>query len=267
MLSIGQFSKVCLVSVKALHHYDKIGLIHPSRVDKSTGYRYYDESQIPVMLLIGRLKRYGFALSDMKVLISGGDKRVLFAKLKEQKHILQGQVSEMSFILNELDQHLSDFERTGDIMGYQNKYTVELEETGARNILSTRQQMGVDEFGKYYGHLYEKVAKDKLTVDGTVMAIYHDEEFNQECNDTELALGVIDPSQATRILSGGLCAATMHYGPYSDLPGAYGALMKWIEENGYEVESSPYEIYIKTQFDQLAPDQWETKIFFPVKKK
>ena len=28
----------------------------------------------------------------------------------------------------------------------------------------------------------------------------------------------------------------------------------------------PYEIYRKNQFDKLPPDEWETEIFFPVKK-
>lgn len=30
MLSIGEFSKICQVSVKTLHHYDKLGLLVPA---------------------------------------------------------------------------------------------------------------------------------------------------------------------------------------------------------------------------------------------
>lgn len=44
MLSIGQMSKTCGVSVKTLRHYDKIGLLRPEQTDMFTGYRYYDES-------------------------------------------------------------------------------------------------------------------------------------------------------------------------------------------------------------------------------
>lgn len=62
MLSIGQFSRACHVSVKALRHYEKVGLLLPTRVDEWTGYRYYDEGLIDAMLLIQRLKRYGFSL-------------------------------------------------------------------------------------------------------------------------------------------------------------------------------------------------------------
>lgn len=82
MLSIGQFSKTCLVSVKALRHYDKIGLIHPVYTDPFTGYRYYEESQIPETLLIGRLKRYGFSLSEIKDFFPGRIKGRSFQNCK-----------------------------------------------------------------------------------------------------------------------------------------------------------------------------------------
>jgi hypothetical protein len=40
-LSIGSFSRVSGLTVKALRHYDEIGLLEPARVDEWTGYRYY----------------------------------------------------------------------------------------------------------------------------------------------------------------------------------------------------------------------------------
>lgn len=46
MLSIGQFSLACHVSIKALRHYEKVGLLLPTRVDDWTGYRYDDARRI-----------------------------------------------------------------------------------------------------------------------------------------------------------------------------------------------------------------------------
>ena len=63
-----------------------------------------------------------------------------------------------------------------------------------------------------------------------------------------------------------LCATTIHKGAYSGLPDAYGAIVAWINANGYHMNGMPYEIYRKTQFDKLPPEEWETEIFFPVKK-
>lgn len=73
MLTIGQMSKACSVTVKTLRHYDKIGLLRACEVDRFTGYRYYSEDQIGRMLLIDRLKRYGFSLSDIQGLMQISD--------------------------------------------------------------------------------------------------------------------------------------------------------------------------------------------------
>ena len=70
MLQIGEFSRICQVSVKTLHHYDKIGLLVPAEVDQVTGYRYYQVEQIDTMNYIQRLKRYGFSLEEIQQIIT-----------------------------------------------------------------------------------------------------------------------------------------------------------------------------------------------------
>ncbi len=92
-------------------------------------------------------------------------------------------------------------------------------------------------------------------------------EFDPENSDIELALGVADADKADKIMPGAMCAVTTHYGPYSKLPEAYGAVTKWISENGYEIAAPPYEIYVTSHFDKIPPSEWETRVFFPVKKR
>jgi hypothetical protein len=41
MFSIGEFARLGGVSVRALRHYDEIGLLRPATVDPDTGYRGY----------------------------------------------------------------------------------------------------------------------------------------------------------------------------------------------------------------------------------
>ena len=38
MLKIGEFSKLCHVSVRMLRHFEEMGLLLPERVDPFTGY-------------------------------------------------------------------------------------------------------------------------------------------------------------------------------------------------------------------------------------
>lgn len=267
MLSIGQFSRACQVTIKTLHHYDKLELVKPAFIDAQSGYRYYKAEQIPHLLLIQRLKRYGFSLIDIQQLLSIEQKETLLLKLSAQKAILHEQLRETNIILHELEDHLSDFERTGNIMSYQNNYQIALKETTAMPIISTKQQMGVDEFGYYYGKLFEQIGQKHLTVAGPLMAIYHDKEFHADSSVIELAAPIAQEQAATRILPGGLCATTIHHGAYSALSDAYGALVKWIADNNYEMTEAPFDIYLKSHHDQLPIEQWETEICFPVKKK
>ena len=267
MFTIGEFSKVCQVSVKTLHHYDRIDLLKPRKVDQFTGYRYYDREQMERMLLIKRLKRYGFSLEEIREFLDCTDKRALFLKLLKQKEKLKEQMQELGQVVREISAHLQDVERTGDIMGYQKNYEIQLKETPKRAVLACRKNMGVEEFGKYYSTLYERVPKEKVTPNGITGAVYYDKEFNPECSDIELIVGIREQEKADKIMEGTLCAVTVHKGSYSSLSDAYGAMTTWIAENGYECNGAPYDIYVKTGFDRLAMEEWETEVYFPVKKK
>lgn len=267
MLSIGEFSKICLVSVKTLHYYDRINLLKPAKIDAFTGYRYYSRGQMEQMLFIQRLKRYGFSLEEIRELLSCADEGVLFSKLLQQREKLVQKLRETEQTIVELSAHLKDFERTGDIMGYQKGYEIQLAQAPERIVLSCRQKMGVNDFGKYYSTLYERVPKEKVTPNGLTGAVYYDEEFNPDCSDIELIVGIREREKADKVMEGCLCAMTVHKGPYSSLSDAYGALTTWIAENGYEKNGAPYEVYTKTQFDSLAPENWETEVYFPMKKR
>lgn len=73
MLRIGDFSRLTGVSIKALRHYDDIGLLRPALVDGDTSYRRYSSSQIAHAQRIAALKELGFALREIAEIIRGGD--------------------------------------------------------------------------------------------------------------------------------------------------------------------------------------------------
>lgn len=267
LLQIGEFSKICQVSVKTLHHYDKIGLLAPAEVDRFTGYRYYKLEQIDTMNYIQRLKRYGFSLEEIQQIISLSDTKEISRRLREQRDKLKREQQEKTMILNELQAHISVFERTGDIMTYQKGYSIEIKNSPVMNVLAVRAMMGVDEFGKYYGTLFERVPRDRVTPTGLNGARYFDEEFNSESSDIEVFVGIKEKDKADKVLDSCECAMTVHHGGYSTLSEAYGAVVSWIAENGYEITGAPFDLYIKTQFDSLSPEEWETEVYFPVRKK
>ncbi len=71
MMRIGDFSKLCRVSVKTLRFYDELGLLKPSEVDPFSGYRYYEVDQLLRLNRILALKDLGFSLEEIRQLLAG----------------------------------------------------------------------------------------------------------------------------------------------------------------------------------------------------
>ena len=74
-LKIGEFSRLCRVTVRALRHYEKIKLLVPEIIDYSTGYRYYSVAQMQKALNIVRLKGLGFSLEEIRTMYDSETQR------------------------------------------------------------------------------------------------------------------------------------------------------------------------------------------------
>lgn len=266
MLSIGEFSKISQVSVKTLHHYDKLGLLVPAQVDAETGYRYYEAAQLDRMLLIARLKRYGFSLAEIRSFLDADDAAEQLTRLRQQETILQRRAQEQARILRELSAHLVNFERTGDIMDHLKQYEVSIVTAPLIRACMSRQVMSIDEFGYYYSGIFERITRDHLKPTHHVGAVYYDQVFDPAGSDIALFVGIEEVDQAEGTIGGQRCAHVLHKGAYSTLPDAYAAIVRWFEENGYAWDGAPFEIYVKDQFNSRSPEEWETAIYFPIKE-
>jgi DNA-binding transcriptional MerR regulator len=73
LLSIGEFARLTHLSVKALRHYDDLGLVVPTRVDPATGYRSYAAAQVPTAQLIRRLRDLEMPLDEVHAVLAAAD--------------------------------------------------------------------------------------------------------------------------------------------------------------------------------------------------
>lgn len=274
LLSIGEFSKICEVSTKTLRYYDEIGLIHPDQINPENGYRYYSISQLKKMLYINRLKSYHFSLEEIKEILDEeadpSEEKLRFA-LHRKRRDIQEKIDTYEYILKQMNQDILNLEQGIHLMSYLDDIEVRLVETGPMNILNMRQMMSSDDYalgyGGYYSRLYEKIAREQLTLVGTPMTIYHSPEFHPAGNDTEFALPVREAVKGTRVLSGGLCARSVLKGAYSNLTSVYAKLREWIEDEGYALTQSPYEVYVTDPYQALTAEELVTEVYFPVTKK
>lgn len=72
MLRIGEIAGLCGTSIKALRHYNRIGLFKPKYIDPSNNYRYYEEEQVKKLNLILDLKNIGLSLSEILTVMKSG---------------------------------------------------------------------------------------------------------------------------------------------------------------------------------------------------
>ena len=73
LLTIGDFSRMTHLSVKALRHYHDVGLLEPAEVDRSSGYRFYDAGQVPVAQVIRRFRDLGMPVDEVRAVLTAPD--------------------------------------------------------------------------------------------------------------------------------------------------------------------------------------------------
>ena len=71
MFKIGEFSKLSMLTIKALRFYEKEGVLIPAHVDEWSGYRYYEASQLGTAATIKALRQLDFSLEEIKAHLSG----------------------------------------------------------------------------------------------------------------------------------------------------------------------------------------------------
>lgn len=82
---IGEFSRMCRVSVNALRFYDQEGLLSPAQVDRYTGYRYYRAEDLRRVHWLRALKESGLSLEQIRKILDHPDsaEELLSAKKRE----------------------------------------------------------------------------------------------------------------------------------------------------------------------------------------
>jgi MerR family transcriptional regulator, thiopeptide resistance regulator len=85
---VHEFAELVGVTVKALHHYDRLGLLRPTRTE--SGYRVYTGADLARLEQIIALKFIGIPLKTMRPILDRGAPS-LPDMLRQQRHVLEEQ--------------------------------------------------------------------------------------------------------------------------------------------------------------------------------
>ena len=269
MLKIGEFSKLSRVSIRMLRHYDEIGLLKPADTDQFTGYRYYSPEQLPVIGRITALKDMGFQLADIvKILDIYEEKETLDsyfairqAELKEIADTAHYQMRLLETARNRLrkEQNMS--------------YNVSIKTIPERYAATVHMTIPrYEDEGLVWQILNEETAPLNVipAEPCLVAAEYLDDEYKEE--DVELVAwktvkGDYPDTEHVKFktLPAVKVASCMVKGGYDQMPEVYGAVISWVNDNGYECAGPMFNIYHVSPHETQNPDEFVTEVCYAVR--
>ena len=105
MYHIKKAAQLSGVSVKTLHHYDKIGLLVPAKSEN--GYRIYSQADLERLQVILYYKYLGFSLEKIAELLSQ-DEQALLPHLVRQLEYLQQEREHLDTLISTLQRTIQD---------------------------------------------------------------------------------------------------------------------------------------------------------------
>lgn len=100
-LQAGEFAKLAGVTVRTLHHYDRLGLLSPAN-RSGAGYRLYGDADLARLQHIAALKFLGLPLQRIRTLLAQSPSD-LAATLRLQRRLLGGQRDTIDAALQAID--------------------------------------------------------------------------------------------------------------------------------------------------------------------
>ena len=268
-LKIGEFSRLCRVTVRALRHYEKIKLLVPEIIDYSTGYRYYSVRQMQKALNIVRLKGLGFSLEEIRTMYDSETQRPSIDMLEEKIRSCQEQLQ----LLTECRDRLSA------MITFQKKLNemekIYIDSLPAIIVASHRAVIpSYDELGKLcYMTIGPELSRlgCECPEPGYCFTIEHG-GYRQTDVDIEYCEQVAAMGEDSDIINfkqipeAAEAVCMKVYGQYDRLNVNLREILEWIESNGYTIAAPPRYSYVDGIWNQEDPEKWLTIIQVPVEK-
>lgn len=156
-MKINEVAKLAGVSVRTLHHYDKIGLLHPAHVSESM-YRIYDERDLSKLQQIMFFKELGFALEEIKNILENPNFDEVEA-LKNQKALLTQKRDRINSLIllaeraikGEKEMSFKEFD-TSEIETAKKMYSAEAKERWGNSKAYVESEKKTAKYGEHEWH-------------------------------------------------------------------------------------------------------------------
>lgn len=266
LLSIGEFSRMTHLSVKALRHYDDVGLLQPADVDASSGYRRYATAQVPVAHVIRRFRDLDMPLDEIRTVLEAPD-------ITARDRAIVGHLERMEQMLEQTQATVASLRALLD--GEEPTVPVEYRSIPVTTAIAVRGQVDWDDAERWLGAALDELGEALRTTSrsrsGPDSALYSPQFFEQHSGDVVAFVPVGgEVAVAGRIelvdIPAADLAVTMHRGPFSDLDRAYGALGTFVAEQMLATTGMIREHYLITDSESDDPATICTEVCWPIRE-
>ena len=169
LFSIGEFSRMSRISIKALRHYDQEGILRAAHVDGQSGYRYYSSTQLPEANLVRMLRSLEMPLPDMRAFLREKDLAKREAMLDEHRERIRRRIAEYTYIISSIERLIEGKEKAME----REVVTRDVAEQPALGVRFQTSMMTMGEdFGKAFGTLFGFLGRTGMQPVGPPMTLY-----------------------------------------------------------------------------------------------
>ena len=160
MLKIGDFSRICQVTIKTLRHYDRLGLLKPAEVDRFTNHRYYTLAQVARLNRILALKDMGLSLEQIGDMLDDDD-----LSPEQVRGILRLKQAELADEVRQAQQRLRRVENRIQMMEQENEmsdYEVIVKQIQPQQALTIRQTADAADIEGLFAEVGAAIAEHEI---------------------------------------------------------------------------------------------------------
>lgn len=160
LFSISKAASLAHTTPETLRHYDRIGLVRPSRKDQWTSYRYYTRRDIVRLNTVHALAQMDLSLREIKQVLEYDDLSKIVAFLEQAERRADEKIRELQYGKEKLRLARADYERK--LPGQPKQQSVYTAELPSRVILlsDTLERPTLDNLWSYLRHFYGLLGPD-----------------------------------------------------------------------------------------------------------
>ena len=109
MIFIGKAATLSGASIKAIRHYDNLGLL--PNIVRAGAYRVFTEREINIIKLIKQAQEVGFKLGELKSIFSSHKNALAWEQIENEIHLKDALIAKEISILNEKQARLRQYSK------------------------------------------------------------------------------------------------------------------------------------------------------------